>query len=886
MERPSTPVSSLKRWDGDAKGCTAWDSLRRDSELWSRDGNCVVRLYEQGASQRGPSFKVNLDVLFAAKCHPLIARYALRDSPDWTSSDGEEALVNELMGEMSSSDRVELYIPAPPSVSRQDIRNHQIAIRNLFAWVFRRPVVGEHLGSALISLLNSLREHRCPDEDNMDSVLGYMDELGYLNMSNRPFHALAMVHFAEHFRLKDLYIDALCHCVGMSDRLNDIPEFQIISSPTRKLIRQTKVDMDAHLGKAGQQLRDFLENDFPEGQTKLSPGERSHLNHFRMFLTAYFTKRLGRYPPASIEPPHLVFERDVYVTMHQDLDALYQHLADTTFHSSTLPSMAQIRTGGTILQIVHGFDERNKFASLDHPLPLVPEVIPKPATRKISWLSRSDKLKPRQTLVENAALIKATNKQKSLMANPLVIAYRKLEEDAVFFPCKADKNEKLTHADTRRARWILIYCISQVLRSCSFFPPTCGNMAGVKYNIAIDTSAIVHPWGDELVPAPPSPAPACPIAQRSNTLTNRPSSPILGARALQPECKLSVPPSYDSLFTVSSPSYTPVTLRSPVGSLSARKRHHFRASSSFSKATPLRASTTASQLHHHPNVPIRVGSTRRGSFRRPSCHTFGPVDKYSVEDLKPLPLSLTAHAPPTTWIGSSSPDDLTGHSNETSSSRSNNSDRSSSGSSGSDSVGDSISKASDASTEVTTPDNIKPTGRSVTSAPDILSGLSGLTGLRPPPPPPQSPLPPLPLPWPPHRRQLHGGGGRCKVSLTGATDGYIQQRDRMTNDLEVSMQKMVSSYSMCTLSSSVYSDDAQSQHGGNPLPQPPPLPKKSSRRKLPGLHPGPLRIRKVAATVGMGGRPQQQQSLTGVGYGVGHRRETSVDSSLEGCKLG
>ncbi|KAK4667799.1 uncharacterized protein QC764_704540 [Podospora pseudoanserina] len=855
MERPSTPISNLKRWDGDTKGCTAWDSLRRDPELWSRDGSCLVYLYEQGISRRGPSFKVNLDVLFAAKCHPLVARYALRDTPDWTSSDAEEALVNELMGDAISSDRVELYIPNPISVGRPDVRNHQISIRNLFAWVFRRPVVGEHLGSALISLLNSLREYRCPDEDNMDSILGYIDELGYLDMSNRPFHALALVHFAEHFRLKDLYTDALCHCVGMSDHLSDIPEFQIISSQTRKLIRQTKAEMSTYLGRAGQQLRDFLESDFRESQTKLTPGEHSHLDRFRMFLAAYFTKRLGRYPPASIEPPYLVFERDVYATMHQDLDALYQHLADTTLCTTSMPTLAHLKTGGTILQIVHGFDERNKFTPLDHPLPLVPEVIPKPATRKLSWLSRNDKVKPRQTLVDHASLIKATNKQSSLMANPLVVAYRKLEEDAVFFPSKADKNEKLTQADTRKARWVLIYCISQILRSCSYSPPICRNMEGVRYNIAIDTSTIIHPWGDEPEP-PSSPAPACPMLKRSNTLANRPSSPILGRPALS-EAKLSVPPSCDSLLTVSPPSYTPVTVRPSIGSLSARKSHYFRASSSFAKATPLRAFSTSSQQFHYPHIPIRVGSTRRGRFRRPSCHTFGSVDRFSVEDLKPLPLSLTARGPQASGICSSSTDGLAWASNDASSRRSSNSNRSSSGNSGEDSIGDTSSKVSDASTEVTTPDNIKSTEVSVTSAPDVLSGLAGL---RPPPPPPQSALPPLPLSWPPHEGQLHGDGNRSKVSSMGETNGYEQQRDETINDLEVSMQKMASSDSVCTLSSSVCSDDAQSQHSLNqlPLPQLPPLPKKSSRRKLGGLHPRPLRIRKVAATVGLGGSSQQQ----------------------------
>ncbi|KAG7152650.1 hypothetical protein HYQ46_011329 [Verticillium longisporum] len=74
--------SNVKRWDGAARACADWDSLRRDPELWFRGGNCFVHLYGKGQSRRGPAFKVPFGGLLSAKCHPLIQRFIARDMPE------------------------------------------------------------------------------------------------------------------------------------------------------------------------------------------------------------------------------------------------------------------------------------------------------------------------------------------------------------------------------------------------------------------------------------------------------------------------------------------------------------------------------------------------------------------------------------------------------------------------------------------------------------------------------------------------------------------------------------------------------------------------------------------------------------------------------------
>jgi len=185
-----------------------------------------VHLYKRGQSRRGPSFKVPFDALLEAKCHPLLSRFIARDvfgqSTAHLRYDDFENLIRD-----NPNARIELYIPPPANANRETSLRYYIAMRNFFAWVFRRSMVGEHLGMALIWLLNTMSQLRCPGEDNMGDLISYMDEEGYLDMRNQPIHALAILHFAEYFQCKTLYIDAFTHCAGMSDRLFVVPEYQV-----------------------------------------------------------------------------------------------------------------------------------------------------------------------------------------------------------------------------------------------------------------------------------------------------------------------------------------------------------------------------------------------------------------------------------------------------------------------------------------------------------------------------------------------------------------------------------------------------------------------------------------------------------------------------------
>ncbi|GKT47819.1 uncharacterized protein ColSpa_08000 [Colletotrichum spaethianum] len=499
MEERVPQNSKVKRWDGAARTCSDWDNLRRDPELWFRGGNCFVHLYGKGQSRRGPSFKVPFSALLSAKCHPFVKRFMSLDTPESPGAFNDEYDDLDRWNELHPNERVELYIPAPSMADKDQAFSYHLATRNFFAWIFRRSMVGEFLGIALIGLLNSMAEFRGNDEDNVPELMSYLDEEGYLDIKGQPHHALALLRLSEFFEMRDMYIDAFSHCVGMGEELLYSPEYLYIGSVTKTLIRRARTDMNARLSKAGDMLKTFLEDELSETHLGLSAGGRAHLDRFRAFVRSFYTTKLGHYPPVSFHPESsTIYDPKVLGVLRKDFQAVYELLVDESFTSAaSSPILAQ--GGICTFQSVNDFDRRCKFESLRHPLPLLPELTGDKSGRRASlqWLansSRADKLKPDQRLVAHSALIKAMNiRDQELLENDFVRAYRKFEEDSVSPLSRVANVEKISLVDARKVRWILIYAVYQALRSCTQAPPEVRDTEKADYHLAVSTRKL-PPW--------------------------------------------------------------------------------------------------------------------------------------------------------------------------------------------------------------------------------------------------------------------------------------------------------------------------------------------------------------------------------------------------------
>ncbi|KLU90222.1 hypothetical protein MAPG_09186 [Magnaporthiopsis poae ATCC 64411] len=427
-------LENVRRFDGAARADQPWDNLRRDPELWWNHGNCYVHLYGQGQSRRGPAFKLPFSTLQEQKCFPLIERFLVAwDQSDFphrpiTSEPSKEPRAFQLLPKPTPSalpdpiqrrmargrkagvatarpppdrwaGRVDLYIPAPPLSDRRQALAYHLATRNFFAWAMGRSMVGEHLGRALATLLESMHEFREAGADNVKDLIAYMDEEGYLDFNGLPGNALAVLYLAENFRMRDLYIDSFVHCVGMSEILYRCPEYHVrltswslelsllcslltpvfscpaqnISSRSRRMIRKSRGDMDKRLDEAGSMIRTFLEDDLAESKLGLTSGVRAHLDRFRAFVHSFYASKFGYYPPLPLEPNTNVFPAHVYRSMGQDFEALYNYLVDRSF-TTTDSSPALAQGGICVLQSVDAFDQQHGYDSLPHPLPLLPKL--------------------------------------------------------------------------------------------------------------------------------------------------------------------------------------------------------------------------------------------------------------------------------------------------------------------------------------------------------------------------------------------------------------------------------------------------------------------------------------------------------------------------------
>lgn len=107
--------------------------------------------------------------------------------------------------------------------------------------MFEKPLVGDRLGEALITLLERMNKFRSDAVTNQDDLLAYIDGQEYSDFRECPDHALAVLQFAEKFELRELWTDAFVHCAGMNNDLTSSVEFNVSYVHTLKSLASDKV---------------------------------------------------------------------------------------------------------------------------------------------------------------------------------------------------------------------------------------------------------------------------------------------------------------------------------------------------------------------------------------------------------------------------------------------------------------------------------------------------------------------------------------------------------------------------------------------------------------------------------------------------------------------
>lgn len=200
----------------------------KDTELWVEDGDCYVHLYAQGASRRGPSFCVPFRALRQKKCNSILnACFAQVASRDGSETQQLMSMNSSLVLPNREVGIVNLFIPAPENTSRQESFKWHVTTRNFFAFLLGKPLVGQHMGQTFVDLQERLRTFRSGLVDNHQDFLQYAEDQGYRDFAECTDYALASLFYAETYKLRNAWIDAFVHCVGMNESLSLSPEYAV-----------------------------------------------------------------------------------------------------------------------------------------------------------------------------------------------------------------------------------------------------------------------------------------------------------------------------------------------------------------------------------------------------------------------------------------------------------------------------------------------------------------------------------------------------------------------------------------------------------------------------------------------------------------------------------
>ncbi|KJX94848.1 hypothetical protein TI39_contig4154g00007 [Zymoseptoria brevis] len=465
------PARTVKLFDGTQRTTRAWDGLRRDSELWVDSGDCMVHLYAPATSRRGASFRIPLELLEETNS-PHLLRECLR-RPTKTavsiSSDdnGSDSGYGASVSDDSSARCSELYLSAPLELTRAEAFSYHVGTRNYFAYLLRKPIVGEDFGVSLAHLWKRIEVWQ-PHSNASEIFQEYCLEQGYLDLAGNLEYASAALYWSELARVQNVWVDAFVHCVGMEGQF-DPEEGSRLSSTTRELIAKASREMHQHVAKSTRSLGTFLEKELGPQNVGLTKPLRDHLDRFRSMLHTYQVNEVGYFPRGPSEP----WDRRLWTRMYDDFRSLYQYLADTK-SSTDLASGRGISGGLCVSLNIQAFDGSKSYQPLPYTLPLLPDNNTRTALMSLSHMRRS------RTSLDQESLERATNSDNCrVMANPLVQAYMKFERRSL--------EEEVAPAEARKVRWLLVYGVLQTLVSMTNAPKEVRNTQTPSYPLCVST---------------------------------------------------------------------------------------------------------------------------------------------------------------------------------------------------------------------------------------------------------------------------------------------------------------------------------------------------------------------------------------------------------------
>ena len=488
----------------------------QDPELWNPQGDTYVYF---GYSRPHASFRIQSSILKDTQSDQLMSklqdgyqRVSRLQSPppelpdvqklslDHTPHHEAPSTANSSRSENDHTDhpiRYEIHFPPPTEGSKTTILRYHITTRNLFAFLTKKPLVGLTFYQALVDLHQRLHLYMPQGTDCTRLLIDYLTESNHQNVSNDPAAAAGLLAWSEEAEVqwRDGWREGFVHCCGMYTRLVTIPEYADISHTSRTLLERSHLELEARIADAERRLSSFDFDDMWSGtEIQLHPS-RLVFDQFRRFLQQHYAKANNKHwPPHSTnrEVGGVWLTSSIVFQLQRDFAALYEYHVDRgvvwerrrdtgaayrNFIRQVDHQLVEVRgTEICLAELFSRFDEKHKSSHIPHPFPLLPNkttINNETKQVKTSFFSSKSRALEKRIIFAFSEASNATLLGPEITLNGLTEAFLRFE--------KSDDIGNVDPQNARRARWILLYGVLQVLSTLSVDTPDLFFSEGVSY---------------------------------------------------------------------------------------------------------------------------------------------------------------------------------------------------------------------------------------------------------------------------------------------------------------------------------------------------------------------------------------------------------------------
>lgn len=296
----------------------------------------------------------------------------------------------------------EIWFTAPGELRTvQAQRLHHVAVRNFFAMLHGKPIVGADVFDMLSTLQMQVQVmydldndiwSTSPAERSVRMIINYLGQYGIDNVRNDIRHALALLAWAEQdtVRWRQGYLECFTHLAGaITPQIEDTPEFKRLSIVTRRNLGIAAKTLQLRVMEAEEKLASFDFSELWKDSPKLVNGPvHQSYQAFRQFLAEHYGRIYGSWPPSQ----GTWLNRKTVLAMQNDFGSLYDYLVNRDVywnpreerasrkwemqHRKTEEFEADLPELG-ITDMLVTFDAKAGYAHIPHPYPLLPREVSK-----------------------------------------------------------------------------------------------------------------------------------------------------------------------------------------------------------------------------------------------------------------------------------------------------------------------------------------------------------------------------------------------------------------------------------------------------------------------------------------------------------------------------